>query len=80
MKVISIYGVENSPCFEIVSNNRIKCHYCNSNENKHVKFMKKGDKCLRLIFNSGPTGISYICMKHAHKMSRELAEILSSKK
>lgn len=31
---------------------------------------------LKLVFNSGPTGTAYICMKHARKLNEELFELL----
>lgn len=76
MHANSTYGLKKSPAIDEVVGRTTKCHYCNSNENQPVQFMKKGDKCLRLIFNAGPVGIAYICMKHAREMNAELTKLL----
>jgi hypothetical protein len=76
MKVNSTYGMKNSPAIDTVTGKTTRCHYCNSDEDKPTQFMNKGDKCIRLIFNAGPVGIAYVCMKHARQMSKELIQLL----
>ena len=78
MKVNSTYGIKNSPALDTVTGKTTRCHYCNSNEDKPVQFMKKGERCIRLIFNTGPVGIAYVCLEHARQMSKELTELLES--
>jgi predicted DCC family thiol-disulfide oxidoreductase YuxK len=76
MKVNSTYGSLNSPELDEAVGNNTRCHYCNTDENEPVRFMKKGDPCIRFVFNSGPVGTAYVCMEHAEQISEELIKLL----
>lgn len=79
MEVNSTYGSLNSPELDEVVGNNTRCHYCNTDEDEPVRFMKKGDACIRFVFNAGPVGIAYVCMEHAKQISEELIQLLKNK-
>ena len=70
MRVSSCYDRETCPAIvDIMSPSR--CHFCGMNS----KPMKKGTKAVLMIYNCGPVGRSYICLKHARVLRDELAAL-----
>lgn len=76
------YGLRETPAIvDIDSTNRVKCHYCNPNpiyydEEKNIKYFKKGDKALEIVYNSGPTGTAYVCLEHSKQLIKEIIDLM----
>jgi hypothetical protein len=56
-----------------------KVHHCNrdftSEQKKHF-YIPKGSKCIKLVVSNGPTATSFICLKCAEKLIKNLYEQL----
>jgi hypothetical protein len=75
MKVFSSFGRKDSPALVTTTDN-VKCHYCCCDEDDRSPNIKKGTQCIKFIFNAGPTGSAYVCMKNAKQICDELMKLV----
>ena len=86
MKVNSRYGVLESPRVVTVAS-KTRCFLCDgttsaaieegqvSREDADSVYLKKGDKAVQLVFNTGPTGIGFLCHRHARELGDALLRV-----
>jgi len=90
MKKLTIYNgygdwIEPFESKEIMSN--VSCKFCQSEYEKIHRCNRdftseqrknfqigKGSRAIKLVVNNGPTGTSYICLKCARKLLKNLSE------